>query len=291
MNFNIFILISNFLFSHSFILNKPLISPHVRSYSKNKFLLDNYYDNLDDYNLDNYDLEPEEDFFPTKKIIMKTIYKPRTPNQKLYNNDIYNNSLQLIIVTGPAGTGKTLFPTQFAAKLLLETDTKIILTRPLISVDEELGYLPGGINEKMNPWVIPIFDILSEFISPQKIQKLINEKRIEIVPLAFMRGRTFKNCFIIADELQNSSINQMLMLLTRLGQNSKLIITGDISQCDNNENGLLDLIQRIEIFYEKKRNIHFNENLRFDNISWINMGIEDVERSALISIILNIYNN
>lgn len=284
MNLNKLILISNFLFSYSFILNKPLISPYIQFYSKNKFLLDNHNDYFDDYN-------SEQDLFGKNKIIMKTIYKPRTPNQNLYNNDIYNNSLQLIIVTGPAGTGKTLLPTQYAAKLLLETDTKIILTRPLISVDEELGYLPGGINEKMHPWVIPIFDILSEFISPQKIDKLINEKRIEIVPLAFMRGRTFKNCFIIGDELQNSSINQMLMLLTRLGENSKLIITGDVSQCDSKENGLLDLIQRIEIFYDKKRNIHFNDKLRFDNISWINMGLEDVERSALISIILNIYNN
>tara|TARA_Y100000389_G_scaffold204544_1_gene257852 strand:- start:553 stop:1413 length:861 start_codon:yes stop_codon:yes gene_type:complete len=286
MKFNKLIFISNLLYSYSFILIKPQISPNTKSYSKNKFLLDNDYDNLDDYYL-----ETAEELFEKNKIKMKTNYKPRTPNQNSYNNDIYNNTLQLIIATGPAGTGKTLLPTQYAAKLLLETDAKIVLTRPLISVDEELGYLPGGINEKMHPWVIPIFDILGEFISPQKIEKLINEKRIEIVPLAFMRGRTFKNCFIIADELQNSSINQMLMLLTRLGENSKLIITGDISQCDNRENGLLDLIQRIDLFYDKKKNINFNEKLRYDNISMINMGIEDVQRSALISIILNIYNN
>lgn len=273
---NKILLLCNILYSGAFVMNKQGFSLDMKRNSKNKYLIDDFYDSQVKYD---------------KKVLMKTLYYPRTPNQQKYNNDITNSSIKLLISSGPAGTGKTLFPTQYAAKLLLETDTRIILTRPLISVDEELGYLPGGINEKMHPWIIPIFDILGEFISPQKLETLIKEKRIEIVPLAFMRGRTFKNTLIIGDELQNSSINQMLMLLTRIGENSKLIITGDITQCDNTENGLLDLINRIELFYNKKDNKNYLDLLKKDNISMVNMMMEDVQRSELISTILNIYNN
>ena len=276
---NKILFLCNILYSGAFVMNKQGFSLNMKCNSKNKYLIDDFYDDYDSQV--NYD----------NKVLMKTLYYPRTPNQQKYNNDITNSSIKLLISSGPAGTGKTLFPTQYAAKLLLETDTRIILTRPLISVDEELGYLPGGINEKMHPWIIPIFDILGEFISPQKLETLINKKRIEIVPLAFMRGRTFKNTLIIGDELQNSSINQMLMLLTRIGENSKLIITGDITQCDNTENGLLDLINRIELFYNKKDNKNYLDLLKKDNISMVNMRMDDVQRSELISTILNIYNN
>ena len=175
--------------------------------------------------------------------------------------------------------------TQYAAKLLEETDTKILLTRPLISVDEELGYLPGNINQKMDPWIIPIFDVLREFYTQQTINKFILEKRIEIVPLAFMRGRTFKNTFIIGDELQNTSIKQMLMLLTRLGENSKLIITGDIHQCDNDENGLLDLLTKIKNKYIN------NELLEEKQISVIEFNEGDIQRSPIIETILDLYDN
>lgn len=268
--FKVILLFSQIIFSSSFLnINPPIY--HKLLYKHNK-----------EYEEYDYDIDPP-------KITIKNIYTSRTPHQKEYSQDIYNDELKMIIVTGPAGTGKTLFPTQYAAKLLLETDMKIILTRPMISVDEELGYLPGGINEKMHPWVVPIYDILGEFMNQHKLEKFINEKRIEVVPLAFMRGRTFKNCLIIGDELQNTSINQMLMLLTRIGENSKIIITGDISQSDHSENGLLDLIQRIESFYKKDEDT-FKENMKNDNISWIDMNIEDVQRSKLISTILNIYN-
>lgn len=278
MKILITLLFINIISSYGFIVNKINLNKLNYAKIKNK--------DFEEY-LDDYDYEDIKEI----KYIKKTLYKPRTPNQVKYFNDINNDTLQLLITSGPAGSGKTLFPTQYAAKLLLETDRKVILTRPLISVDEELGYLPGGINEKMHPWVIPIFDILYEFISPQKLEKLIHDKRIEIVPLAFMRGRTFKNCFIIGDELQNASISQMLMLLTRLGNDSKLVITGDISQCDNKENGLLDLQNRMKSFYNKNQYKNFEEMLRNDKISLVNMEPEDVQRSELISVILNIYNS
>ena len=263
------ILFSQIIFISSF-QNTISFMHHHKVYSKN-------FKDFEEYQ------EYNSDYIKPKQII-KNIYTSRTPNQKQYNEDIYNDDIKMVIVSGPAGTGKTLFPTQYAAKLLLETNMRIILTRPTISVDEELGYLPGGINEKMHPWVVPIYDILGEYMTPQKLEKFINEKRIEIVPLAFMRGRTFKNCLIIGDELQNSSINQMLMLLTRIGEKSKIIITGDISQSDHSENGLLDLIQRIESFYNKH-----NEKMREDNISLIDMKLDDIQRSKLVSTILTIY--
>ena len=126
---------------------------------------------------------------------IKEQFIPKSERQQQYYDDICDNEIKIVIASGPAGTGKTLLPTQYAAKLLMETNLKVILTRTLISVDEELGYLPGNINQKMDPWIIPIFDVLREFYTQKEINELIAEKRVEIVPLAFMRGRTFKNTF------------------------------------------------------------------------------------------------
>ena len=122
----------------------------------------------------------------------------------------------------------------------------MIFTRPSVSVDEDLGYLPGTLEEKMAPWVRPIYDILYQFIHPKEVTELLEEKVIEIAPLGYMRGRTFKNAWIVADEMQNSTISQMKMLLTRLGENSRLVITGDLEQLDkiNEQNGLEDFLQK-----------------------------------------------
>jgi phosphate starvation-inducible PhoH-like protein len=221
----------------------------------------------------------------SQNIGVKQLFYPKSLKQEQYFNDIGDDDVKIVIASGPAGTGKTLFPTQYAAKLLLNTKQKIVLTRPLISVDEELGYLPGNINQKMDPWIIPIFDVLREFYTQKELNTLIAEKRVEIVPLAFMRGRTFKNTFIIGDELQNTSNKQLLMLLTRLGENSKMVITGDVNQCDNNENGLMDLLTKINSKYDN------NALLREKEISLIEFTNDDIQRSAIIETILDIYAN
>ena len=212
-----------------------------------------------------------------KDPMLSDIFEPKTTTQRAYYDMVRDDEIKLVIASGPAGTGKTLFPTQHAAKVLMEPGMKVIVTRPLICVDEELGYLPGGINQKMDPWTIPIFDVLREFFTQNMIDKFIAEKKLEVVPLAFMRGRTFKNAFIIGDELQNTSINQMLMLLTRIGENSKMVITGDVNQCDHTENGLLDLMQRLESFRGS------------DQIGMVEMTAADVQRSELVGLVLEIY--
>tara|TARA_Y100000389_G_C17390942_1_gene479838 strand:+ start:100 stop:921 length:822 start_codon:yes stop_codon:yes gene_type:complete len=240
----------------------------------------------------NIDKDIYDDYYDTskesKKVFeynKKPLFKARTEKQTNYYNDICDEDIKIVIASGPAGTGKTLFPTQHVATLLKNPEVKVVFTRPLISVDEELGYLPGDINQKMDPWIIPIFDVLREFYTQKEINYFIAEKKIEIVPLAFMRGRTFKNTFIIGDELQNTSNRQLLMLLTRLGENSKMVITGDINQCDNNENGLKDLLNKINNNY-----CNITE-LRKKGISLIEFTNNDIQRSPIIETILDIYNN
>ena len=159
----------------------------------------------------------------------KNVYLPKTLNQQLYVDYIKNRNVSLVFGVGPAGSGKTLFACSSAIQELKQGYVdRIIITRPIISVDEELGFLPGSIEQKMNPWTRPIFDIFSEFVSISKIKHMVDNGVIEISPLAFMRGRTFKRCFIIADEMQNSSPKQMKMLLTRLGDDSRMVVTGKI---------------------------------------------------------------
>jgi phosphate starvation-inducible PhoH-like protein len=144
--------------------------------------------------------------------------------------------------------------------------------------------LPGTLNKKMDPWTRPIMDIFNDFHSKNNIKNMMKDNTIEISPLGFMRGRTFKNAFIIADEMQNCSPNQMIMLLTRLGENSKIVITGDLKQCDKEWSGLKDLLEKLELFYNDK------EIMKKDGIGIIEFTNLDVQRSELVSKILKIYN-
>jgi phosphate starvation-inducible PhoH-like protein len=216
------------------------------------------------------------------------IYNPRTKNQEKYMDFLNDDDLKLIIAVGPAGTGKTLFACLKAISQLKSGEiNKLVVTRPVVTVEEDIGFLPGNIVKKMDPWTRPIFDLFLEFFSKSELDNYINSNIIEISPLAFMRGRTFKNSFIIADEMQNSSPNQMKMLTTRIGINSKMVITGDLKQSDlPKDNGLYDLIDKIQIY-----NNHFNETNKFDNlIRIIDFEKQDIERSEIVRKIIDIYD-
>lgn len=169
---------------------------------------------------------------------------PKTLNQETYINLLTDPSKTIVFATGPAGTGKTMLAMLAGIKALKEgVITKIVLTRPAVGVDDEKhGFLPGDLNQKMEPWTRPLFDVLAEYYDKKEIARMLDEQIIEISPLAYMRGRTFKNAWIIADEMQNATPNQMKMLLTRLGENSKMVVTGDTRQADRKDpdNGLLD---------------------------------------------------
>lgn len=216
----------------------------------------------------------------SKRCNMIPLYKPRTNNQKKYNKELENGNSKVVIGLGPAGTGKTLFACCYAIQELERGNIeKIILTRPIVPVEEDLGYLPGKLINKMEPWTRPLFDILREYHSNQQINTMLQSGIIEIAPLAYMRGRTFKRSIVIADEMQNSSPNQMLMIATRLGDYSKLIITGDLEQSDRMEdNGLKDLVKKIDAY-----------PYNCSEIASVFFQQEDIQRSPIVSKILNIY--
>ena len=175
---------------------------------------------------------------------------PRTRNQERLVLALQSGDQDIVVTAGPAGTGKTYLAMLAAVRAFREGEVdRIVLTRPAVGVeDEKHGFLPGDLNQKMDPWVRPLTDILREYYRPADIAAMITEQTIEISPLAFMRGRTFKGSFIIADEMQNATPNQVKMLMTRIGTGSKIVITGDVEQADRNRgnNGLLDLCQRLE---------------------------------------------
>ena len=218
------------------------------------------------------------------------LYYPKTENQVKYVDKLSNENNTIIIALGPAGTGKTLFACSEAIKQLkFGMVDKIIITRPLVTVEEDLGFLPGNINKKMDPWTRPIFDIFLEVFSQREIDVMVSNNVIEISPLAYMRGRTFKNAFIIADEMQNSSPNQMMMLTTRIGLNSKMVITGDLKQTDKgNNSGLSDFVNRFELYKKYDMNKQYNDSDN-KNIEVIYLGKSDIERNPIVKKIIDIY--
>lgn len=216
-------------------------------------------------------------------------------NQKLYNQYLQDDSLPLVICTGPAGTGKTMLACKEAIRRLEDprmSTERIIITRPTVMADDELGFLPGEIESKMQPWTRPLFDYLYEFSSRVKVQGWLKNGEIEILPLGYMRGRTFKRCFIIGDECQNIQISSMKMLLTRIGEDSKMVVVGDLDQSDlvhrskNIPNGLQDFIERII-----KSNITEGEidPMIQHGIARVHLPAECVRRHPIISHILDIY--
>ena len=205
---------------------------------------------------------------------------PRNKNQEQYTLKLLDHKKDIVFGVGPAGTGKTLLAVQVAVKMFKEgTVDKIIVTRPAVSVDEDLGFLPGTLEQKMAPWTRPIFDVLRDYFHAKEISNMIDEGIIEIAPLAYMRGRTFKQCFILADEMQNATENQMKMLLTRLGEGSRMAVTGDLAQADRiKDNGLIRFVQKLQA----------NNSVRLDIVHFAQ---GDIERHEAVKEVLKIYGD
>jgi phosphate starvation-inducible PhoH-like protein len=207
--------------------------------------------------------------------------KPKNRSQEIYTSMLRSSAKKIVIATGPAGTGKTLFATEYGIRNFLQGHCeRLVFTRPSVSVDEDLGYLPGTLEEKMAPWIRPIYDILYQFISPKEVTELLDDKIIEIAPLGYMRGRTFKNAWIVADEMQNATKSQMKMLLTRIGDNSKLVITGDLEQPDRDTE-----INGLEDFLDKFR------GSRSSSISSFEFERDDIQREEVVKEVLEIYSH
>ena len=205
---------------------------------------------------------------------------PKSINQEKYILALLDDKTDIVVVSGPAGTGKTYLAMQAAIKAMRNGECdRIILSRPAVGVDDEKhGFLPGDINQKMEPWTRPLFDVFHEYYSPNETTKMLEEQIIEISPLAFMRGRTFKNAWIVADEMQNATPNQMKMLLTRLGENSKMVVTGDTQQADRRakDNGLLDF-----------QSLMTNFKSRY--IAGVEFAVTDVRRHPAVAEVLKLY--
>jgi len=205
------------------------------------------------------------------------IIKPRTQNQLKLVEAIGGNDL--VFAIGPAGTGKTYLAVAMAVKALKAKEVRrIILTRPAVEAGENLGFLPGDLNEKLAPYLQPLFDALRDMIPAEKL-KMYNESGIiQVAPLAYMRGRTLDNAFVILDEAQNATSNQMKMFLTRMGKSAKFVVTGDITQIDlprNQRSGLAESMKLLE---------------KIKGIQFVQFGEKDVVRHDLVRKILNAYN-
>ena len=205
---------------------------------------------------------------------------PRNRNQETYVLKLLDDTKDIVFGIGPAGTGKTLLAVQVAVKQFLEGKIdKIIVTRPAVSVDEDLGFLLGTLEQKMAPWTRPIFDVLREYFQAKEIEGMIEEGIIEIAPLAYMRGRTFKRSFILADEMQNATPNQMKMLLTRLGEESQMAVTGDLAQADRKaDNGLIDFTNLLA----KSNSTH---------LDIVHFAQGDIERHNAVKEVLQVYGD
>lgn len=204
---------------------------------------------------------------------------PRNYHQDDLLGYLEDKNVNIVFAVGPAGTGKTLISTLCGIKALKERKiNKFVVTRPAISVDEQHGFLPGTLQEKMAPWTRPIFDIFEEYYSPEQIEYMLGDNKIEIAPLAYMRGRTFKDSFIMADEMQNATDSQMKMLLTRIGDNSTMVITGDLAQHDRGyeENGLKMFLDRLGTS---------------DRIKVVQFENRDIERHPIVTEVLKVYQD
>lgn len=207
----------------------------------------------------------------------KKVLTPKTVNQRLYVDAIEHHDLTFGI--GPAGTGKTYLAVAMAVSALLNKRvSRIVLTRPAVEAGEHLGFLPGTLQEKIDPYLRPLYDALFDMIDSEKVEKLVERNTIEIAPLAFMRGRTLNDCFIILDEAQNTTVEQMKMILTRQGFNSKMVVTGDQTQIDLPSGKKSGLLNAVEVL----RGV--------EGISFVAFEDKDVVRHVLVQRIVRAYD-
>ena len=207
---------------------------------------------------------------------LKTIY-PKTKNQESFIKQL--QSKDVIFAVGPAGTGKTYLAVAYGVSLFVQGKiSRLILSRPAVEAGERLGFLPGDMKEKIDPYLRPLYDALYEMMPGEEIDRKMLNNNIEIAPLAFMRGRTLNKSFIILDEAQNTLPTQMKMFLTRLGQDSKMVITGDLSQKDlpdNSKSGMQDAMEKLE---------------KIKDIGFVHLNSSDVCRHTLVEKIINAYD-
>lgn len=207
----------------------------------------------------------------------KKVLAPKTVTQRRYLEAIERNDL--VFGIGPAGTGKTYLAVAMAIQALISKKvTRIILTRPAVEAGEKLGFLPGSLQEKIDPYLRPLYDALYDMLDAEKVEKLLERASIEVAPLAFMRGRTLNDSFIILDEAQNTTAEQMKMLLTRQGFNSKVVITGDLTQVDlpnGRRSGLLDAYDILK---------------EVEGITFVQFDERDVVRHTLVQKIVRAYD-
>ena len=219
-------------------------------------------------------IEQDQKYQITTKL--KTIY-PKTKNQEIFLKLM--KSKDVVFAVGPAGTGKTYLAVAYAVSLFVEGKiNRLILSRPAVEAGERLGFLPGDMKEKIDPYLRPLYDALYEMMPGEEIDRKMVNNLIEIAPLAFMRGRTLNKSFIILDEAQNTLSTQMKMFLTRLGQNSKMVITGDLSQKDlpdNAKSGMQDAMEKLE---------------KVKDIGFVHLNSSDVCRHTLVEKIINAYD-
>lgn len=206
--------------------------------------------------------------------------RPKSLGQERLVLSLLDDATTVTVAVGPAGTGKSYLAMLAAIRALRSAQCeRIVLTRPAVGVDDERhGFLPGDLTAKMEPWTRPLLDILREFYHPRDIASMLDDQIIEIAPLAFMRGRTFKNAWIVADEMQNATPSQMKMLLTRLGAGSRIVVTGDVEQTDRSapNNGLLDLANRLKVS-------------EITGLDICHLESRDIQRHPMIGEILSLY--
>lgn len=218
--------------------------------------------------------------FLSREITRKSIsIIPRNLNQEKYVEYLEDPAIDIVVANGSAGSGKTYLATMVAFDAFRKGEVdRIILTRPAVSVDEKHGFLPGGIIEKMAPWIAAMLDSFRTLITKKDIEQMMEDGDIVVEPLAYMRGRSFKNSYIIADEMQNSTIEQFKMITTRIDQGSKLVLTGDPKQHDQgySQNGLQDFVNKIA-------------NSPIEGVGVVTFTPKDVERHRIVSKILKLY--